>query len=134
MAVNSIVPMMTPAHLRAPQKSPVTLQLIKEATKPTPVTVPLLKPRNGVGHFVLPLQRILFTYCSHCGDSTSTRYTFGFHRYKLTCLKGVLEEGVCEAGRGQSVRGVCRRGPLEQTAHHLRRIPYRQSYNLILIV
>jgi hypothetical protein len=100
MAVNSIVPMMTPAHLRAPQKSPVTLQLIKEATKPTPAAVPLLKPRNGVGHFVLPLQRILLTYCSHCGDSTNARYAsicvvtpfYMFH------YKGVFKEGLCGAG------------------------------------
>lgn len=35
--------------------------------------VPILSPVNGVGHFILPLQRILFTYCSHRADSTSLR-------------------------------------------------------------
>lgn len=72
---NSITPMMTPSHLKAPQKSPITLELIKKATAtPKQAQILLLKPRNGIGHFVLPLQRILFTYCSHCGDSNTTKY------------------------------------------------------------
>lgn len=35
--------------------------------------VPTLTPVNGLGHFVLPLQRVLFTYCSHARDSDGVR-------------------------------------------------------------
>jgi hypothetical protein len=35
--------------------------------------VPVLSPANGVGHFILPLQRVSFTYCSHSGDSRGIR-------------------------------------------------------------
>lgn len=35
--------------------------------------VPILTPINGLGHFVLPLQRIHIAYCSHAGDSTGVR-------------------------------------------------------------
>jgi large subunit ribosomal protein L43 len=31
--------------------------------------VPRLSPANGVGHFILPVQRLYFSYCSHRGDS-----------------------------------------------------------------
>lgn len=31
--------------------------------------IPILTPVNGIGHFVLSLQRIVFTYCSHARDS-----------------------------------------------------------------
>lgn len=35
--------------------------------------VPILTPINGIGHFVLSLQRVLFTYCSHAKDSDGMR-------------------------------------------------------------
>ncbi|PJF16638.1 mitochondrial ribosomal protein L51 / S25 / CI-B8 domain-containing protein [Paramicrosporidium saccamoebae] len=35
--------------------------------------VPKLSPANGVAHFVLPLQRLYFTYCSHRGDCEGMR-------------------------------------------------------------
>ena len=76
MPVNSIAQMMKPAHLRSPSKSPVALEMVKKAMR-VPAKdegyIPDLKAQNGVGHFVLPLQRIHFTYCSHCGDSNTTR-------------------------------------------------------------
>lgn len=37
------------------------------------LAVPPLTPVNGVGKFVLPLQRVLFTYCSHAKDSDGIR-------------------------------------------------------------
>lgn len=36
--------------------------------------VPVLRPVNGVRHFVLPLQRVLFNYCSHYRDSDGLKY------------------------------------------------------------
>jgi len=81
MPVNSIAQMMRPAHLQqSPAKHPAALALIKATCDPSgsatggESVVPELKTKNGVGHFVLPLQRIHFTYCSHCGDSDLTRY------------------------------------------------------------
>lgn len=73
MPVNSIAQMMKPAHLRAPSKSPIALELIQRETALKPKRIPELKPRNGVGHYVLPLQRLLITYCQHCNDSQTTR-------------------------------------------------------------
>jgi large subunit ribosomal protein L43 len=35
--------------------------------------VPKLSPANGVAHFVLPLQRLYFTYCSYRGDCEGMR-------------------------------------------------------------
>lgn len=35
--------------------------------------VPRLLPANGIGHFVLPLVRLHFSYCSHNGDSAGLR-------------------------------------------------------------
>lgn len=78
MPVNSIAQMMKPSHLRSPSKSPIALETVKKAMAKTAAKdeghIPDLKPQNGVGHFVLPLQRIHFTYCSHNGDSATTRY------------------------------------------------------------
>lgn len=39
--------------------------------------VPTLTPVNGLSHFVLPLQRVLFTYCSHARDSDGVREFLG---------------------------------------------------------
>lgn len=75
MPVNSIAQMMKPAHMKAPSKSPTALSIVKKETTPVlnEASIPDLKVRNGVGHFVLPLQRLHFTYCSHCGDSATTK-------------------------------------------------------------
>lgn len=69
----SIATMMQPRHLRAPSKSPVAASIVRRAMEVQPDTIPALQPRNGAGHYVLPLQRIHFTYCSHCGDSHGIR-------------------------------------------------------------
>lgn len=45
--------------------------------------IPMLQPMNGVGHFVLPLQRLHLSYCSHYGDSAGFR---DFMRLHLTQL------------------------------------------------
>jgi hypothetical protein len=49
---------------------------IQNLLQPAKVTAGLLpedlidfKLRNGTDHFTLPLQRIIFTYCPHSGDS-----------------------------------------------------------------
>lgn len=90
MPVNSIAQMMKPAHLKAPSKSPTALGIIKKITAVSnEASIPDVKVRNGVGHFVLPLQRLHFTYCSHCGDSATTKY-FKCTRVYLNCLGNIF--------------------------------------------
>lgn len=45
--------------------------------------IPVLQPVNGIGRFTLPLQRIVFTYCSHAGDSHGMRDFLSSHLKKL---------------------------------------------------
>jgi len=57
---------------------------IQNLLQPAKVTAGLLpedlgssidfKLRNGTDHFTLPLQRIIFTYCPHNGDSRALMY------------------------------------------------------------
>lgn len=49
------------------------------------IGIPPLTPVNGVGRFVLPLQRIIFTYCSHARDSD------GIKEYLRANLKSLAE-------------------------------------------
>lgn len=45
--------------------------------------IPVLRPVNGIGRFTLPLQRIVFTYCSHAGDSGGMRDFLSAHLREL---------------------------------------------------
>lgn len=55
---------------------------IQKLLHPSKVTDGLSSPassipfvlRNGTDHFTLPLQRIIFTYCPHNGDSRPLMY------------------------------------------------------------
>ncbi len=45
--------------------------------------VPIVSPRNGMGHYILPLQRVTFHYCSHYGDSAGLREYLRTHLARL---------------------------------------------------